>query len=310
MGKVILLGNKDTGIYKNRSFRAVQFDLNIVAAAANTAFTATVAPLDLTEINVKIILNQFGVKTDVYSGSLYPAVMKSAYGTAGYFQFKSGSSTAQKFAITLAAASGVKETIVQKAVVDLGCFINLKGNDSLEVYVDFRSASATAQVGTTTTVEVDVVDGIGVQTKVPKIYSQQLTAGVDRVTESFPSNLTTLHFLNTDKDNILEASSPITTLRFSSDKLSYINEFYQLIGDRLENVDVTGFVGDLDHDHQFYSGSMGLSNVKLDMNTVASNVNVGENYLVATYYMTNKQILKRGLVRGQKHNRENLSKIK
>ena len=310
MGKIIIVGQKDTAVVKNRSFQSIAFDFVHEAAAAATAFTTTVAPVNLEEINVEIKLKQFGNSYTLYSGNMYSAVMKSLFGTPAYFQFKAGSSTAQKYGIILAQDTGVKEKIVQKAVINFGTFINLKGRDSLEIYVDYKSASATAQVGAASYMEVDVEDGIGVQSKIPYIHSKQITGGVERVNESLPSNLTSLHILNTDKDDVLEASRPVDRVQLNSDKLNFTKEWSQLIGNRLEIEQTNGIQDELDHDHELVNTTVGLNSVKLLLNTVAANVSTGKNYIVTTTYKTSRGLVGRALSMERKHNSRNSARIK
>ena len=304
MGKIIASGVKDTAEIKNRSCQIIRFDFKHIAAAVNTAFTTTVAPLDLTKLSCKVVLHQFGQKVVLHSGDLYPPVMASMFGTPSYFQFKSGTSTAQKYAITLAKDTSVKEEIIQKAILDLGGVYNLSGQDKITVELNYRSSSLTAQVGSST-VEIDVESSIGVQSKISKWHVIQVETGVTKVDEYLKGAINSMHILNTDKDSILEADAPIETLRLTSDKLPLNKEWAQMLGDRLEMEQTKGIVDDSDQDFEIFKVGIPLRSVRLELDTVPSNINVGENYIVYRTEYTNKNLMSSAIAKSNKHALQN-----
>ncbi len=309
MGKIITSGIKDTHVIKNRSFRQIRFDFRHENGTVNTDFVGTSLPVDLSAISLKVKLHQFGKEIVLYSGDMYPAVAYSLFGTPAFFQFESGTTTAQKYTEILAKDTSVKAIITQKAVIDLGNIYNLSGKDKLTVEMNYRSSAVDSAIGTST-VEIDVEDAIGVQSKISKIHTMQIDAGVSNVDEFLKGNINALYILNTDKKDILEASAPFETLRLTSDKLPLLKEWAHMLGDRLEIEQTKGIVDESNHNFEVFNTGIALKNVRLQLDTVPANVNVGKNWIVYRTEYTNKGLMGRAIAKSNKHALQNARGIK
>jgi hypothetical protein len=218
-------GENNSLSIKSATVKRITLLAYLIATAANTAFSGT--PCDASQIGVKIELIRDGQKTPIFQGYLERAHALTNF-SGDNFKYYKGTS----WNVVLAAASGVKEQAVIPFSIDLGC-IDLQGDDELIITWNIPTGAANSQVDTATSIlYADIEQGEGVEYATPII--EEISIQASQTTQNFPlgDKVQSVLLFNSNKDGILSADSPWSTVTVSSNKRQTNFNYFELLGQR------------------------------------------------------------------------------
>jgi len=290
---------------KNSSVSGVSMKFFSRHTTANTAFSGE--QVDLSKVNCKVTLRREGKPQHIiYSDQVKPWVLSS-----GYYNGQIENVVDSSFTVLKAAASGVDEEIINYFTLNFGGVVNLKGEDSLNVEFHFISgASASTVSNSESFMEFDPIEAIGYEIGTPEISTHSIAASQSREQIELGNDVTGVCFVNYDKTGNLEASSPITSVTLSSDRLNLHDNYYELLAKRSEKFQSDAVADKRDMNFYLYEGlGEEIDTARLDLNMVSGNVNAGKCFIVCYRLHVTPETLSKASAMSDKHESEDIAKV-
>jgi hypothetical protein len=305
---LIAPGEKQQLVISNCSVSGFSFKTLLTANAVNVA--ALKSTVDLSLINVKATLHRMKGQFPLFNDLLLPLLLESAQNTEHFKLIHPGYTF---FFPVQTQTAGLPGIGLIPGIIDLGGCINLEGDDRivLEAYYPLSAVSGTGST-TATTLDMDFIEGIGVEALTPKIQSMTIQQGQTRLQASLGDNITKVTFVNIDQTAEGVATMPITSAMLSSDKLNYSDNNYEVINKNLFNKkwttnDNLGLMMQV-IELAPYQG-VPYQKLNIDLSLDASLINNGKNFIVARQVYGDSRLLASAEAKKHKHQVRNLRDV-
>ncbi|MDN4163964.1 hypothetical protein QWY31_00545 [Cytophagales bacterium LB-30] len=273
--------------------------------AVNTPFAAD--QLDLSELNLKCVLKRNGVQETLFQDIAVPLVAISNYDRSGFVHLASDT---VHYKTILAHGIATKAQAIVPFVIDLGGVLNLKGGDELIFMVQPKNGVFAAAINSSTSFfEFDVIRGIGVESYIPYIKTESITAGKGQDTFSIGDNVKQIMFVNADKTGVLDADQVIQNFDLSSDKLSFSDTYRQLQAKRDASFATKEQSDARRQTFLLFEDEQDIDQVNIELQFVGANVNTSKNWIVYRSFRTNAEKVIYAAQKQAEHAQENLVKL-
>jgi hypothetical protein len=268
---------------------------------------------NLSKTIIKIILFREGRERVLMNDTLLPLVIESAYRN-GTFAFTQGQGVSDYINLDGAAQNPYK---MLPLLIDFGSVINIKGDDQLicelivnaETFIHPTSQNTVNVDLGASYIQMDEIEGIGLEYRTPRIITKAISSGESRVTLSLGDNIERLSFINTlTSGTYAIQDSPLNAVSLSSDKLQYSDNLVEMIAKRAQRFQSPALSAERNHSFILHEGTE-LDSVNLDLTFTPAKVLAGENYIVYRAFDTSVALISRAQSRAEKHESYDLSKI-
>ncbi len=290
--KIFRRGSADTIIIDTGNPMALRFD----------AFTDDdLATPDFSKISIDVQLEQWGKKTTVFSGSLLPYLIAQKPHFANYAFCKQ------------AIMSNGKAIFPAK--LSFGQVINLDQKNQEEGKMTVKiTIDNSALPGQNDYIQFSTVQGIGVQTYVPKFEQVLLPSDTSNYTKTLGHNVIGIDYVSTDENVALSSFNdvhPVEAVKLASDKYSINDTLEVLKFKNLERCQSVGsFSSYLGGCFPIYSAeSAELDDVSIEMSLDPTNLNQSTSYLIVSRFEIDKKVLSKGVEMKRKHAKADSAKL-
>lgn len=304
-------GVRNTETIKQADIRGLKFNVNLVAATVNQDLSGKANPAttvcDLSKILVSVILRRSGREKQVVNSNLLILGMESHFQDAG-FEFLMPASTQKD--ITKTAHGAAAYNAVQIPVkVDFGAVLNIRDNDELIVDVYVQNGTFGTDVSQSTSyLEVKPIAGIGLEYVTPEVRVVPIKASENNVQYFAGDNVLSITFVNVNKTSTAEADLVLSSAKLSSDRISFVKTFYDLMHERAELTE--GGITNSDYRGQSVQIHAGeIDQAQIDLTFTSANVEASKNFLVIRSFEGDRQVYSRAAAREAKHRRYDMQKV-
>lgn len=303
---IIKPGEKKSQTYSAQTISGFTFKGYLVGNAVNKMPGGS--DLDWGQITVKALLKRRGQVYTLFSDVALPLLLESAQ-RRKMFEFVHPAYAEKYIAVTQTAS--IKGECLKPAAIDFEGYINLKNSDEIEFEVYFPTQALSGDADTTSSyIEADAVEGIGVEWGIPCIVTQAISQGESRIQRSLGDNVVKVSYINTDilVETPFVANMPISSAVFASDKLSINDNDQELITKRLFSEPFLNDDG-LSYLAQCYTlvdASVPLMEARLDLNLRSSLINSGKNFIVFRNVYTDVDIFNNASAMTRRHQQKNI----
>lgn len=316
---LIVSGQNKTESLGQSSVDGIRVNVYLVAAAANTAITASTAFLPQ-NVQVKTELKRNKGGLNVLNDNLQ---ILGIYAAKDYTY-----NLWSKGQVLTAAASGVYETMLITAFIPFGGTINLKGDDELILQMFAATGVFSSAINTSTSyIEFTANNSIGYEMATPQVVSQVVQTNITNQRFSLGDNVTKIMLVNLDKTDRTAANQIITSVQLNSDKLDENLNFFDLINrdanilqaPRYNPTYVTAAGAEafaqaprLPQTFTLFATpdgvNMNLDNCNVQLTCNGTNVNSSQNFIVATRFWFSAEKVAQTVAMVEKHQVENAQK--
>src|SRR5437763_9586444 len=220
------LSDHNSDILRNRSTDKIVGRILVSGSNAGDIGTQINSILHATQI--KLVLRRGGEETVIFQDKmgliallsslyrpLFPTILDYVHKYSGVYPytndylFGQGSSTVLPF------------------ILDLGCIINLGGNDEL-----FLDATCTAQQLSTVTnanINFEFEEAVGVGDHIMCTRFESVPPGQSSWNRDLGNNVCTIAFINLDNAAVDASTAPISDIQVNADKVSLSDSYYDLL---------------------------------------------------------------------------------
>ncbi|HAF28114.1 MAG TPA: hypothetical protein DCG75_03610 [Bacteroidales bacterium] len=297
------LGEQRDHDYKNVDLRGFRFNIELVANAFSKTVAQLRAAFDMSKIDVNIVLTSAkGKRLILMTGDLQTLAMETNFNDNS-FDYVHPDST-QAIDLLTGAADKYQKILIPVELM-LGQAINVRGGASIKLEVNFRQDCVVdaAVINTAlATINVSEMTAIGVQWTTPITEVHLIPQNQTEFKLALGDNVTSITFINKDKDSVKTADQVIKDVRFVSDRFNAMKTYYDLLCDRVDSVHHDYDAGHMLRNQSFilFSGSE-MDRAEMTINLEALNVNTGQNYVVVRKYNMYKKVVREGIRRTAKH---------
>jgi len=297
MSKIVTFGANQTDRCGSRDVKGIKIYAFLIHGTTNTAFTT--GDMLYENMFIKLTLKRGGREHIIFNDNL------RNLGTCSNFlnpQWRSAKDFSTGMKTLVAAAVGVNSIVASEMFIDLKGVINLRGTDELIAEYNVASNSVTTSVNTSSSyVNFDWADGIGLEYGTPRFTSYTLQANQQTQDITWGSNVTSAYFQQYDKTSYLTTAQVINTYSLMSDKLKFSNDYLQLINDqqRLFQDETTGALRL--QSFQLYDSqanpinntvdNVDLDDAKIQFNLNTANVNASKNVVGWYWYYADARLV-------------------
>lgn len=288
---ILKLGEEQSKRVVGENFNAIRLDFHLKHDTNNTDLTS--AMFDASKIDVRGTLSKkiLGREVVNLAGKVERLAIDSLLIARGQ-----NSGAMALLDISYANQKVAKDTSVKNErsftiFLPTG-MIELDGNDSYTIDVDFSSAFSVGGVLSTsgTTCEVSVVSAIGRMRGVEVVKEISIQGEQSKYNTQLGNNVISCTFINDDITDQLSASAVIENCTLTSKEKNYKLDDAQLFGQTQAMFSDSSLRQVLDSKYVLHSGHP-ITNVALDFDLVASNNNSGSNVLVVRTLKTNSALM-------------------
>ena len=192
--------------------------------------------------------------------------------------------------------------------IDLGKCINLKGSDTIELFIQqldgwVGTTGVTANSNITYTWRED----IGNETVIPTIQTRPVQTSATEVSEHLGDNVTEISIISTLTANPTDANRQIDNFSILSDRYNVNDTLDRLISRRLTQFE--SFLDAQNRGHCFkYVPNTEIDNCRVEMKCNSANVTSGSLWIVYNQDILDEQTYQRAVRRNEKHAQKDASK--
>lgn len=287
--------------------KGIAFNASITASSTGATGVAAGVGIDWDKVSVQATLYQNKKETTLFSGQLLPLLMESSFLESEWNGVSSTTGT-KKDHVMVAGATGVKNHRLMTGGIDFGGIINLRDDDKILLEVRVSSDAFASTVDTSLShLDVDSIEGIGLQYSTPVIHLISIGNGEGNFRHQLGDNTTSVMFLNTDKSGVLKADSVVSAYRLYSDRFDINDDYFQLLNKRVSTFVSYEEANDRSQSFMIFSGEVDKCRLELDLQ--AANVNVSKNYVAYRTFNTGRAIVSKARRREEKHVAHRIKKI-
>lgn len=276
-----------------------KFNTFLEHATANTAFGND--EVDYTKAQFKVFLKRDKETIPILNGNLKELLLESAFDNVLYKTILNG----QVNKIVKAAASGISAQAWAWAFIDLQGIINLRRGDKLKIEAYLHDGYFANSSTSNSRVEVDVVEGVGVESFTPQIMTESIQANESNREYTLGNKVTDVTFINFDKKTDLDADSVVETFSIQTDKMQKyesLEEIASLQAFSAPNTDIAQRYNSA----RLIEGAVPHNDVTINITFNSSNVNTGKNYLVYRTFIASPEVIANAVAKESEHALENL----
>lgn len=304
-----LKGASDTNTFetKNRTVRRLSV---VVRLALNSGGTASLPSLE--NVVLKCTLHRNGQKHIIFQDSLRLLAIESMF-------FGSIEQLQQASYMTLMADGVVAPPRIygQQLMIDIGSPINVKGSDVLTLEASATNGWLTGSASTSTyisssSIEFNWRDDIGVETFIPKIVSQYIPAQQEKFKHEMGDNVTSIAVINVEGQPpagyVNDANAIIRHLSVNSDRYTMSDTIDRMLARRSVQFPMQN--QSWWRGHSFYidlNGEIDAASIELSLN--AANVNTSKNAIVYRTYIIDAHTVHRAARMQAGHEAKNTEKV-
>lgn len=306
----VQFGKSDKQEYSGVNVIGIALNAVIRHTTAATAFAAQAVNWDA--VNIKLILERNGQRFDILSDVALPFIQDSGF-YDGTYNLNKGHGTPD-FVRTVVQAAGVEEEIIVPAVISLHGGVNVGAGDKLKLEITVNSGAAAATVDTAASeIQYDIIEGIVNSPSIPKLSATSVNAGKTSDVVTGGHNVVRMTMINDDQDGVLAADRVVSSLSFSSDKLSFSDTADELQTKRQIQFSDSALSADRGNSFVIVDASqynqtgedVRLNSAKLNLTLVGANVAASKNWIVTRSYVNDNATFAKALNRAQRHQVEN-----
>lgn len=311
MGYKVDAGSNGVYTFKNKTFKGIHFATVLEANAVNVQFV--LSDFNAAKIMINIILRRNGIVQTLFNGNMALLIANHFFRNFEHVHPKNGSTA-------IVHAHGAADK--QKQLIDfyygmedrLNKVINLEGEDEVEVSLQFpQDAQVGANILGSTTSYIDIVEDCDESSEyfTPYMKTYAIKAGETNVQAALGSNILELYFVNLDKDDVLNGSSPLVSVNLSSDKIKTQLTYEELMLMRQTQLGQSQALNlTRRHTYCLYRGfGEEIDDVIVNLSMTPGNVNTGMCYLVYWTYDDDAIAATKATSREQIKSAEKLNKL-
>jgi len=304
MSLLVQIGEKKSLSFQSADIRGVDLvSYNTYGTSTGTG-DSNVEGIDWNRVYVNITLNQDGRSTTICATTVKPLAQHLNYMSSGWDYCSNGQT-----AYTISGSGGsAGDILIANARLDFGSVINLRGDDSLVVEVRVQNDCINTNYTTASYVEVDVMEGVGLQYTTPQFHTFAINGGESKFSHSIGDNCTAISLQNIDSSPTnMYSVSPWQNARVFSDRYNVNDDWGQLWSKR------TAFFqtdAEATERHQsFVLSTETTDNTQVQLDLFPANNTTNENYLCYSTFFTNKKLVSKASSRAEKHAKKSVEKV-
>lgn len=300
--KTIQFGNSDSIEFKGTSYGALSAILKLVHTTDNTSIVHT--DVDLTTIFLKLNLVRGNEVHQLFSENLKVLASLDNYKTCVWNVLQENADFSSSGFITVTKGASTKEQMIIPIIITFGGVINLRNDDKLilEVSTTSSTINSTNLNATTSVLELDLLESIGIETVLPQIKTKLIEASQSEVKFTPGDDITELMLLNLDKATITDADQIVNFCTVTSDKFATSDNYRQLLAKRYVQFETATYANDRNQTFMLIPNTgVEHDSVKVDLSLQTGNVTSSKNYFVYRTFKTSQKILALAGLTEQKH---------
>jgi len=298
------LSDHNSDILRNRSTDKIVG--RILVSGSNGADIGTQINAILHATQIKLVLRRGGEETVIFQDKmgliallsslyrpLFPTILDYVHKYSGVYPY------------TNDYLFGEGSATVLPFILDLGCIINLGGNDEL-----FLDATCTAQQLSTVTnanINFEFEEAVGVGDHIMCTRFESVPPGQSSWNRDLGNNVCTIAFINLDNAAVDASTAPISDIQVNADKVSLSDSYYDLLLRRYVMCNDAETAKKSYNNFIIYHGTE-LDKVKLNFSLVSAAVNQGKNFVAHRFFVTDEKLLAKADGMRQKHQGRDLMK--
>lgn len=315
------IGAGDVQSVPSGNYVGMRLAIRLRHVTANTAFAGVV--FDFSSMVLKLMLTRDKKTREIFNDEALPLILASMFYSSVFDEVKGGGTPTLRR--TVVAAAGVDEELEITAKVLLPSIINVMTGDELRAELTCKAGavnSATVSIAESS-IEWEMIEGIGNSTGIPRIVSKTITAGQSSTEESFGDGVKRVVFINNNKFSVLEVDKVLDSVTVKSDKLNRSDTYRELLSDRagqfpsstIADSRCQSFViVDADEDVMINlpgeaGGDIRLHDCRVRLQFNAANVTAAKNYLVAMVVESDTPTAAAAIERNKKHVEANATQV-
>lgn len=293
MAFTVQFGATKTQYISNCDIRQLNLDFFCQHDTVNSDFAGVI--VDFNKVKVKITLCRADKNFTLYSGPIViPHNLSNFYSQLWNEQLNTGTTYYNQLQ---AKGLATKLQCLISTRIDLGGFINLRGNDELQIEYNLSSGSYNASIETgVSQLYVSPMLESGVEWFTPYISQYNIQASDNSAQQVLGNNVYSVMLINTDKTTDLYSSQVFQSMNLSADGGNMNLNWYQLVGQRnaqfpLSESTVTDPTNRRQSFMPMINANPVLQRATVDLTLNSTNVAAASNYIAWRMFYTDARIM-------------------
>lgn len=300
--KSIISNSSGNIVKESGSYKGVLLTV-LCVGTANTAFTgAMIAPeksvlkVVRTRNRKETVICEKNIRDLIYTASIEKPVAEYLLDNT-------------KHILTKAHGVGIKPTATIPLFFDFGTVLNIKPGDKLTAELQIIDGFYTSQMDSTSQINFDLIEGIGIETYTPVFKSRTIDAAAESPSENLGSNIHRIVLLNLDKDTLLTADQVWNSLTLSSDKVNFTDQHAELKARNQAHYPTSAAAELRFQKFLLHDDEVELDNVTISGSTTSANVTNSKNLILWRTYVSDAELVGRAIATSEKHEARGLQKL-